>query len=556
MSESKNLSNEELEFRKALESSDDNISIKLGSIVVGKVIQFDDTDVFIDFEYKSEGKVRRTEFDKEPVIGDMVKVKIMAVSGGYIIASKNAVDKMLSQEVIENAWEQQTTIKGVVREAIKGGFNVSINGTIVFCPFSQMESRRGIKESEHIGKEYDFRIIKKSGKDIVVSRRVIQEETMNADIEEFLMNLKEGDVIQGKVQNIERFGVFVSLVAGLDGFLALSNISWDKSADPKKLLSKGDEKMFKVLGIDKEKKRVDLGLKQVEDDPWGKFVEIYKVGDVIQGEVTNVKKFGAFVKVYDGVEGLVHISDLSWNTHVKNPSDFVKKGAFLECKILEIIVPERRLSLGLKQVKDNPWTGIESTYPVKSTVNCKVRRILKNFAVFELPNGLEGICDISDFDWKNNIVNIKDYVKENDTVEMMVIFIDKEKQRVKLSYKHTKDNPWKTFEHSYPEGSIVEGNVTSIVSVGAVVSLPLDLEGFLHVSQIDMPKGDNIESHITVGETYPFVVREINQSKRRISLSRRDYLEAQAKKEMKSYIAKEEEIEHTFNYFDKLDQNK
>ena len=310
--------------------------------------------------------------------------------------------------------------------------------------------------------------------------------------------------------------------------------------------------MFKVLSVDKDKKRVDLGLKQLDEDPWGKFVEQYKIGDIIQGEVTNIKKFGAFIKVANGVEGLVHVSDLSWNSHVNNPNDLIKKGNFVECKILNMDVPERKLTLGLKQVKDNPWDTVGKDFPLKSTVKCKLKRIIKNFAVFELPNGLEGICDMGDFDWRNNIVNIKDYVKEGDDVNMVIMSIDRDKQRIKLSYKHTKESPWRLFEKAHPQGSIVNGVVKAIVDSGAVISLEDNLEGYIHISQIDIPKGSAINDVLKVDETYSFVVREVNQSKRRISLSRIEYIEAQTKKETQNYISKAEPNSLTYNPFDNI----
>ncbi|WP_295158415.1 S1 RNA-binding domain-containing protein [uncultured Brachyspira sp.] len=553
MEDNKNLSNDEIEFRKALEEKSDNTALSRGKIVKGKVVQFDDTDVFIDFESKSEGKIKRREFDKEPAIGEEIEAIVSGEDDkGYVILSKSEIDKRKSQELIDNAVKNNTPIKGIVKEVIKGGFKVSIIGYQAFCPFSQIDLAKGIKEADYLGKEYDFRIIKKNGRDVVVSRRVLLEETQNAGIETFLNELKENDIINGKVKNIEKFGAFVEITPGLDGFLAIPNMSWDKVINPKSIISKGDERMFKVLSVDREKRRVDLGLKQLDEDPWGKFVEQYKKDDIIQGEVTNVKKFGAFVKVADGIEGLIHVSDLSWNSHVNNPNDFVKKGAFLECKILNMDAAERKLTLGLKQVKENPWDTIERDFHVKSSVKCKVKRIIKNFAVFELPNGLEGICDISDFDWRNNIVNMKDYVKEGEDVNMVIMSIDRDKQRIKLSYKHTYESPWRLFEKAHPQGSIVDGTVKTVIDSGVIVSLENDLEGYMHISQVEIPKGSTLEETVKVGETYPFVVREVNQSKRRISLSRREYMEAQNKKETQNYISKAEPTSLTYNPFDNI----
>lgn len=557
--EDNNLSNEQErnEFLKAVEEfgeGDNNNSYKVGNIVKGKIEKFDDSDVFINLNYKVEGKINRSEFEREPYIGEELEALIDSVDNdnGYFILSKAKLDKRRAQFVIEDAIKNNKSVKGIVKEVIKGGFNISIMGYQAFCPFSQIEINKGIKDEEHIGKEYDFKIIKKKGKDIVVSRRAYQEEKQNSNIETFLNNLKEGDIINGKVKNIERYGAFIGITEGLDGFLYRENMSWAKIINPKDIITRGEERAFKVLSIDREKHRVDLGLKQLENDSWVQFIEEYHVGDIIKGEVTNIKKFGAFVKVYDDVEGLIHISDLSWNSHVNSPSDFVKKGAYLECKILAIDVPERKLTLGLKQAQENPWNTVSRDFPVKSIVKCKPKRILKNFAVFELPNGLEGICDIGDFDWINSIVNIKDYIKENEDIDMVILSIDRDKQRIKLSHKHLKESPWRVFEKEHPVGSVVDGIVKAIVESGAVVSLENNLEGFMHISQIDLPKGANLEEALKIGETYPFVVREVNQGKHRISLSRKDYMEAQTKKETQNYISKEEPTSLTYNPFDNI----
>ena len=557
--EDNNLSNEQErnEFLKAVEEfgeGDNNNSYKVGNIVKGKIEKFDDSDVFINLNYKVEGKINRSEFEREPYIGEELEALIDSVDNdnGYFILSKAKLDKRRAQFVIEDAIKNNKSVKGIVKEVIKGGFNISIMGYQAFCPFSQIEINKGIKDEEHIGKEYDFKIIKKKGKDIVVSRRAYQEEKQNSNIETFLNNLKEGDIINGKVKNIERYGAFIGITEGLDGFLYRENMSWAKIINPKDIITRGEERAFKVLSIDREKHRVDLGLKQLENDSWVQFIEEYHVGDIIKGEVTNIKKFGAFVKVYDDVEGLIHISDLSWNSHVNSPSDFVKKGAYLECKILAIDVPERKLTLGLKQAQENPWDTVSRDFPVKSIVKCKPKRILKNFAVFELPNGLEGICDIGDFDWINSIVNIKDYIKENEDIDMVILSIDRDKQRIRLSHKHLKESPWRVFEKERPVGSVVDGIVKAIVESGAVVSLENNLEGFMHISQIDLPKGANLEEALKIGETYPFVVREVNQGKHRISLSRKDYMEAQTKKETQNYISKEEPTSLTYNPFDNI----
>ncbi len=551
-------SEESQEFLKALEQSNENTRVESGDIKSGKVLQIAENFIYIDIGLKAEAKIDKSEFDALPNIGDDIDVFITNKEDedGQLIVSKKLADKMRASKEIDEAFEANKNIKGFVKDAIKGGFSISICGTLAFCPYSLIDIRPSNDEKEYIGKEYDFRIIKKTNRDVVLSRRVILEEIRNFTVNNFLESLKEGDVIQGKIKNIEKFGTFVEIAPGLDGFLAIPNTSWDKVIDVNKVIKKNEERMFKVISVDKEKQKVDLGIKQLDDDPWVKFVEMYKTDDVLKGEVTSIKQFGAFIKVYEGIEGLAHISDISWNTHAQNTRDYVKIGDFVECKILEININERRLSLGLKQIQDNPWDSILKEYPIQSIVKCKVKRILRNFAVFELPNGLEGICDISDFDWSNNLVNIDNYVKENDEIEVVVISVEKDKQKVKLSYKHMKDSPWKLFEKKNPVGSTITASVISIIpGVGVVVSLDDGLEGFVHVSQLDMPKSSNINNIIEVGKSYPFLIREISQSKRRISLSQKDYIEGEAKKEIKNYITNDEPDSLTFNYFTDLNKN-
>lgn len=556
MDDQKVHSSDEQEFLRALDKSSETNTIESGDILKGKVLQIDDSYVYVDVGYKSEGKIPHTEFEIMPNAGDEIDVLVTnrEDASGQIIMSKTAADRIKSSAEIEIAWRDGLPLKGLVKATVKGGFTISIRGTAAFCPFSHIDIRPSKNESKYIGNEYDFRIIKKTNRDIVVSRKIILEEQRNYTVKNFLDSLKEGDIIKGKVKNIEKFGAFVEIVEGLDGFLAIPNMGWERVSDPKKIIAKDEERMFKVLSIDLEKQKVDLGIKQLEDDPWARFIEQYKVGDVVEGSVESIKQFGAFIKIYSGVEGLAHISDMSWNTHVKNPSEFVKVGDFVECKILEINTENRKVGLGLKQVKENPWNKVEKEFPSKQIVSCKVKRILRNFAVFELPNGLEGICDGSDFDWRNNVVNINNFVKEDDTVDMCVISVDKDKQRIRLSYKHTQENPWKNFEKKHPVGSIINGTVKAIVDSGVVVTLPDEMEGFAHVSQLDVPKGTNIDSVMKVGEEYPFVMREVNHIKNRISLSRRDYLEAQAKSEIKNYITSENASSMTFNFFDDLNE--
>ncbi len=559
MDENNKNSNEEMqqqEFLKALDAAPEMSNLTKGDLKSGKILQISENYVYIDIGLKSEAKIEISEFDKLPNVGDDVNVLITSKEdeNGSLIVSKRLADREKNSKEIEDAFNENKNIKGFVKASVKAGFSVSVGGFMAFCPYSQIDIRPSRDEKMYVGNEYDFRIIKKTPRDMVVSRKVILDEVRDYTVKNFLVDLKPGDVIKGKIKNIEKFGTFVEIAPGLDGFLAIPNMSWSKVADVKTIISKNEERMFKVLNVDQEKQKVDLGIKQLENDPWQKFVESHKAGDIVKGMVNDIKQFGAFIKVEDGVEGLAHISDLSWNTHVQDTKEYLKVGDYVECKILEINVEARKFSLGLKQVQENPWETLATLYPINSMVKCKVKRILKNFAVLELPNGIEGVCDIGDFDWSNNVVNIDNYVKKDDEVEVIVLAIDKDKQRIKLSYKHVKDSPWKTFEKKHPIGSSVEATAVSIVEAGVVVSLEDDMEGFVHVSQLDIPRGTAIDTLIEVGKSYTFTVKEINQSKRRIALSQRDYIVNEAKKELKGYINNDDTTSMKFNYFEGLDK--
>ncbi len=559
MDENNKNSNEEMqrEFLEALDAAPEMSNSTKGDLKSGEILQVSEAEnyVYIYIGEKSEAKIAISEFVKLPNVGDKVDVLIVGKDkDGAIIASKNMADREKNSKEIEEAFNENKNVKGFVKSSVKAGFSVSVGGFDAFCPYSQIDIRPSRDEKMYVGNEYDFRIIKKTNRDMVVSRKIVLDEVRDYTVNNFLGNLKPGDVIKGKVKNIEKFGTFVEIAPGLDGFLAIPNMSWGKVSNVKSIINKNEERMFKVLNVDKEKQKVDLGIKQLDDDPWLKFIEAHKVGDIVKGMVNDIKQFGAFIKIEDGVEGLAHISDLSWNTHVQDTKEYLKTGDYVECKILEINPETRKFSLGLKQVQENPWNSLATLYPPKSMVKCKVKRILKNFAVFELPNGIEGICDIGDFDWSNNVVNIDNYVKKDDEVEVIVLSIDKDRQRIKLSYKDTKDSPWKLFEKKHPVGSSIEATAVSIVEAGVVVSLEDNMEGFVHVSQLDMPRGGAIDSVIEVGKSYTFTVKEVNQNKKRIALSQRDYIASEEKKELKGYINNDDTTSMKFNYFEGLDK--
>ncbi|MBI4976252.1 MAG: 30S ribosomal protein S1 [Spirochaetes bacterium] len=547
------LTPEELEFRRALEGEDEGDLTK-GEIIKGRVIQFDESFVFVSLGLKAEGKIHREEFDREPAIGDEVEVQILQRenNAGEAIASKIAVDRIRSREVVELAWTNKANVKGIVKAAVKGGYSVSVGGLPAFCPRSHIDTKRNLEDSEYLNNEYDFRVIEKKGRDLVVSRRAVLEEMREYNVSNFMGHLNDGDVIRGKVKNIESFGIFVEIVNGLDGFLAFSNIAWEKVKEPTKALKKGEEREFKVLHVDREKRKIDLGIKQLSDDPWNNFIAKYGKDEVIKGEVTSIKEFGAFIKVYPGVEGLAHISELSWAKHVNHPKEVVKVGDFVECKILNIDSENRKLSLGLKQVKENPWESVDKRFPIGKKIECTVRKIFKNYAVLGVTEDLEGTIDVSDFDWKNALVNIDNYFKEGDTVSAVVLAVDGMNRKIKLGVKQLSQNPWEIFRSAHPVGSVIEGTVNNVSDVGAVVQLTDSIDGFVHVSQLDTKRIERVGDVIKTGEKLQFVIKSIDSDKRRVSLSRKDYFSAMEKRDAEKYLSKEDPSSMTYSFADKL----
>lgn len=550
--ETRELTAEEIEFRKALEGANETKTVR-GEIITAHVIQTDDTHVYVSLGGKSEGKIKLEEFRAVPEVGAAVEVVVSGENNsGEAYVSKIAADRIRSRDVVDAAFANASNVRGVVKSAVKGGFIVSVGGLDAFCPRSLIDSKRTIEEKDYIDQEYDFRIIEKKGRDLVVSRRKVLDEIAEYTIGNFFEHLNVGDVIRGTVKNIESFGIFVEVVPGLDGFLAFSNIAWDKVKEPTKALKKGEVREFKVLAVDKDKRKIDLGIKQLSADPWNDFIAKYKAEDVVSGEVTSIKEFGAFIRVYSGVEGLAHISELSWAKHVKHPKDIVKVGDFVDCMILGIDNENRKLSLGLRQVKPNPWENASKLFPSGATVECTVKKIFRNYAVLGLSDDLEGTIDVSDFDWKNAIVNIDNIIKEGETVKAKVLSVDGAARKIKLGIKHLSENPWASFKKEHPVGSTIDGTIVNIIDSGAIVKLTDDIEGFVHVSQLDTKRTENAADVVKIGETYSFAIKAIEADKRRISLSRKDYFSAMEKKDAEKYLSKEDPNAMTYSFADKL----
>lgn len=550
---SEGMSAEELEFRNALQKEESTEEVSRGKIIEGEIVQMDETFVYVDLDYKSEAKVKREEFEKEPKIGEKIKVQIVKTenSQGELIASKSAVDRIEAKQVLENAWKNGENVSGVVNSAIKGGFKVSIGGIENFCPSSQIDMRRADPES-YVGKEFEFRVIEKKGKDVILSRRVILEEKKNYNVSKFFETLNEGDIIKGKIKSIVNFGVFVEIIDGFDGFMALSNISWDKSKPIKELIQVGEEREFKVLSIDRPSQKVELGIKQLSGDPWESFIEQFKEGDNVKGEVSSVKQYGAFIKILDGVEGLAHVSEFSWTKRVDKAQNVVKKGDVVEAKILSIDEETKKVSLGLKQVQENPWSEIDKLFPRGSKVEGTTKKILKNFAVIELPNEMEGTIDISDFSWTQKTVNINNFLKPGESQDFIILHTDADKHKIKLGYKQLEDNPWEVFENSHPVGSLIEAEVIKLTDSGAVVKLDENIDGFVHISQLSKQKVDSVSEVLKQGEKYGFVIREIDKSKKRVSLSRKDYFSKMEQQEMDNYLSSSDDLNMTYSLGDKL----
>lgn len=499
-----------------------------GQVVSGKVVGFTESGMMVDFGHKSEGivdltEVRTPEGDLKLKEGDEVEVVIRNIdsSDNPPILSYIEALRRRAWEKIARAYRKKENLNCKVISKVKGGFTVEIDGVEAFLPGSQVDSRP-VKEFEKLlGEELEVRVIRYSRKknNVVVSRKVITDELLKKQKEEFFSQIAEGYVVEGTVKSIVDYGVFVD-IGGVDGLLHLSEISWEKIEDPSLLFKVGDRIQVKILKINRKKEKISLGYKQLLPDPWDIVPESYSVGSVVKGKVTSITDYGAFVKLEPGVEGLVHVSEMTWSKRMKHPKKIVSLGQEIEVKVIGIDPKERRISLSMKSLVPDPWNTVEEKYPVGSTVRAVVRKLTEFGAFVEIDDAIEGLVHISEVSWKK-IKHPKEVLKKKQEIEAKVLKIDQDKKRLSLSIKALQPSAWELFVKDHYAGDIVKGKITRFANFGVFVQLAEDLEGLCHISELSEEKIDSPEKVVKIGDELDFKILQIDHDAQKIRLSHR-----------------------------------
>lgn len=504
--------------------SDQSDDLQPGKLIKGKVIGFAGDDVVVEVGLKSEGLIPREEFAAmtELKIGDEVDVLLESIEGddGLIELSKRKADRQIAWQRIVDTTKEEDVVEGTVMRKIKGGLLVDI-GVPVFLPASQVDIRRPHNLDEFIGRKVRAEILKidTERRNIVISRRKLVERERSAAKQNLMSNIIEGQVITGTVKNIADFGAFVDL-GGIDGLLHITDMSWGRINHPSELLKIDDKVEVKVLNIDREKEKIALGLKQTESSPWEEIEAKYPVGSRIKGEVVNIMSYGAFIRLEDGIEGLVHISEMSWTRRVNHPSEIVTAGEAIDVVVLEIDKNKQEISLGMKQTEVNPWELVSEKYPNGTIVTGTIRNLANYGAFVEIEPGIDGLLHISDMSWTKKVTHPNELYKKGDEVQCVVLDVDRDKQRISLGIKQLSEDPWvEAIPGAYQPGMVVRGKVTKITNFGVFVELEDDLEGLLHISELADHKVENPQDVVSVDEEVDVKILRVDIDDRKIGLS-------------------------------------
>jgi len=494
-----------------------------GSIVKGHVLEIRNREFLIDIGYKSEGVISASEFEdpEEVEIGDEVEVLLERLENdeGMVVLSKEKAAQRQNWEKIVKVYHDGGLIKGKVKSVVKGGLMVNV-GVEAFLPASQIDIIPPRDLTQFVGNTYDFKIVKinEDRKNLVISRREIIEQERAEKRSSFLSSVNVGDKVQGTVKNITDFGAFVDL-DGIDGLLHITDMSWARLNHPSELLKVGDNIDVLILDINREKERVSLGLKQNQDNPWDKIEERFPVGQTVRGKVTNLMPYGAFVEIEQGVEGLIHVSELSWVKRIARPSDVLTLGQEVEAIVLGVNKEEQKISLGVRQLEANPWDEIEQRYIIGKQVKGKVRNMTAYGAFVELEEGIDGMVHVSDISWTRKINHPSELLKKGDEIEAVVIDIDKANQRISLGLKQLENDPWKDIEQKFKIGDLVKGQVSKLANFGAFIQLQDEIDGLVHISQINEDHVEKVKDVLKVGQEVEARVIKIDKVERRIGLS-------------------------------------
>src|SRR3954447_4955483 len=496
---------------------------KEGSIVKGHILEIRPREVLVDIGYKSEGTIPAHEFDDidSMEVGDEVEVLLERLENdeGMVILSKEKAAYRQNWNKIAQVFAGDGLIKGKVKSVVKGGLMVNI-GVEAFLPASQIDIIPPKDLQQFVGNTYDFKIVKINDdrKNVVLSRRELIEQERSEKRQKFLEGVKVGGRVQGTVKNLTDFGAFIDL-DGMDGLLHITDMTWGRLGHPSELLKVSQQLDVVVLDINKEKERVSLGLKQTQKNPWDQIEERFPAGQRVKGKITNLVPYGAVVELEEGVEGLIHVSELSWTKRIMRPSDVLTQGQEVEAVVLGVNKEEQKISLGLRQLESNPWDEIEKKFTIGSRVKGKIRNMTAYGAFVELDEGIDGMIHVSDLSWTRKINHPSEVFKKGDEVEAEVIDIDKTNQRISLGIKQLSDDPWKNIDQKYKIGDLVTGKVTKLASFGAFVQLADDIDGLVHISQLSEEHVTKVKDILKVGQEVEARVIKVDKVERRIGLS-------------------------------------
>ena len=508
-------------MEEAMKQSDKRFAA--GEIVKGTIIEVRPKEVLVDIGYKSEGSVPASEFEdiKTVRVGDAIDVLIEKLEDkdGMVVLSKEKAEFKKNWDKILTICNEGGTIAGKVKAVVKGGLLVNI-GVEAFLPASQIDIIPPKNLQGYVGNTYDFKVVKinQDRQNIVLSRRELIEQERNERRQKLLAEMTPGDIRKGTVKNITDFGAFIDL-NGLDGLLHITDMSWGRIGHPSEILKVGQEIDVVVLDINREKERVSLGLKQKLANPWDNIETNYPVGARVKGRVVNLVPYGAFVELEPGVEGLVHVTELSWTKRIAKPSDVLRQGQDIEAVVLGINREEQKISLGVRQLEANPWDKALEKYPPGTRVKGRIRNLTSYGAFIELEEGLDGMIHVSDISWTRKINHPSEVLKKGDEVEAVVLEIDKSNQRISVGVKQLSEDPWTNIDKYYKVGDLVSGKVTKLASFGAFVGLQHDIDGLVHISQVSEERVDKIKNVLKVGQEVTARVIKIDKSDRRIGLS-------------------------------------
>ncbi len=499
---------------------------KPGTIIRGRIIGWAGDDVVVDVGLKSEGTIPKSEWDdvSDIDLGDELDVWLDSIESdsGQIVLSKRKADRALNWKRIVETKKEGDIVTGKVMRKIKGGLLVDI-GVPVFLPASQVDIRRPGDIGEYIGREIEAKVLKidTERRNIVISRRELIEENRSAAKEKLMTDIEVGQIRTGKVKNIANFGAFVDL-GGIDGLLHITDMSWDRVGHPSEVVRIDELIEIKILNIDRDKEKIALGLKQLSANPWSEVEERYPVNNRVKGEVVNITNYGAFIKLEAGVEGLVHISEMSWTRRINHPSEILSVGQEIEAIVLDVNRDKQEISLGVKQIEANPWEKVAEKYPPNTRIKGRVRN-LTNYGVFiEIEEGIDGLLHISDMSWTKKIGHPSEILKKNDEVECVVLKVEQDKQRIALGLRQLHEDPWiNAVPANYIPGQIVEGTVTKITNFGVFIELEPELEGLLHVSELADHKVEDPHDEVQIGERIQVKILRVDPVERKIGLSKK-----------------------------------